>query len=343
MRNYLLMLIFLSFSLNGFSKDKRTVELVKNEAERKIDVLFDGKLFTAYIYPENVMKPVLWPVVTTAGTEITRKYPLKKGSGERTDHPHHIGLWLNYGDVNGFDFWNNSEAIPADKKENYGTIFQREIVKTATAKNEGTLTVKAEWVAGGALLLNEETTFTFVNQGNIRIIDRVTKLTANEDVLFKDNKEGMFGMRLTSELELPGASEATLTDAHGNPTEMKAKNERATGDYLSSEGLSGATVWGTRGRWMKLFGRFGDEKVAVTMIDHPENPGYPTYWHARDYGLFAANPLGQKALSGGKDELNFSLKKGESVTFRYRTVVSSNVEMDKKTIDKLADEFAGKK
>jgi len=222
---------------------KNTVELVNKENERKVDVLFDGRLFTSYIYPQNVMKPVLWPIITSAGTEITRKYPLKKAGGERSDHPHHIGVWLNFGDVNGFDYWNHSEAIPAEKKDQYGTIFHREVVKAETKKNVGTLAVKAEWIAGAVKHLDEETTFTFSNNGNIRIIDRVTKLTAKEDILFKDNKEGMFAIRVTSELELPSDKEITLTDSHGVPTKVKAKNTKAIGDYLSSEGLTGEDVW----------------------------------------------------------------------------------------------------
>ena len=87
------------------------VQLIRNEVEKKVDVLIDGKLFTAYRYPDNIMKPVLYPLVTPEGTSITRKYPLEKSVGERVDHPHHVGVWLNYGDVNGLDFWNNSEVI----------------------------------------------------------------------------------------------------------------------------------------------------------------------------------------------------------------------------------------
>lgn len=321
-------------------KQNSNVQIVNKPDEQKVDILFDGQLFTSYIYPSNVMKPVLWPIFTSKGTEVTRKFPLKKSDGERADHPHHVGMWLNYGDVNGYDFWNNSEAIPEDRKDQFGTIFQKDIVKTSTDKNEGTLVVTANWLAGGEHQLSEETTFHFINRGNIRIIDRTTKLTAEKDVNFNDNKEGVFGIRVTSELELPSDKEITLTDSHGNPTEIKAKNTKATGDYLSSEGITGADVWGTRGRWMKLYGHFGDEQVAVTIIDHPKNPGYPTYWHARGYGLFAANPLGQKQLSGGKDELNFSLKEGETATFRYRTVISSNDPMNEDEINVLADDFA---
>jgi hypothetical protein len=100
-------------------------------------------------------------------------------------------------------------------------------------------------------------------------------------------------------------------------------NTGVTGLYTSSEGLTGDAVWGTRARWMALAGRVGGEDVVLLLIDHPGNPGYPTHWHARGYGLFAANNLGQKALSNGKDELNFALEAGKSVTFRHRVLILS--------------------
>ena len=63
--------------------------------------------------------------------------------------------------------------------------------------------------------------------------------------------------------------------------------------------------------------------VTLAIFDHPSSYGYPTYWHARGYGLFAANPLGQKAMSNGKDELNFKLDAGKSTTFRHQVLIVS--------------------
>jgi hypothetical protein len=100
-------------------------------------------------------------------------------------------------------------------------------------------------------------------------------------------------------------------------------NAGVNGDYLTSEGKKGDAAWGTRGRWCMLSATISEEPVTVAILDHPANPGYPTYWHARGYGLFAANPLGQKALSDGKEELNFALEAGKSATFRYRILILS--------------------
>ena len=113
-----------------------------------------------------------------------------------------------------------------------------------------------------------------------------------------------------------------FTDAAGRPEKVPALNNAGvTGQYLSSEGLKGDAVWGTRARWMLLSGTVDAEPVTVVMLDHPDNPGFPTYWHARGYGLFSANPLGQKDFTQGKQELNLAVEAGKSITFRYRVLI----------------------
>ncbi|PID92290.1 MAG: hypothetical protein CSA96_03990 [Bacteroidetes bacterium] len=321
--------------------NKAVLELKVNEAEKKVDVLVDGALFTSYIYPEQIKKPVLWPLISPGGNMLTRSYPLIDKEGDRSDHPHHVGIWLNYGDVNGFDFWNNSEAIPLDKRDGYGTIFHQSIVKARGGKGSGLLETTALWEAPDhSPLLEESSTFTFLVRENMRIIDRSTTLKAlGDDVVFRDNKEGMFAIRVARELELPSDKPAKLLDSHGNVTEVvQMDNTLVKGNYRSADGIEGIGVWGTRCRWMKLSSEINGEQLALVIIDHPSNPGYPTYWHARGYGLFAANTLGQKVFSGGKNELNFSLKKDESVNFRYRLVVAG--QLDDEEINQLADEFA---
>ena len=317
------------------------VELVRMPDEKKVEVLVGGDLFTAYIYPDNIKKPVLWPVVSAEGAEITRQFPLKNKAGERADHPHHVGIWLNYGDVNGLDFWNNSEAIPEEKASEYGTIHHQFIEKTESGKGKGKLAATALWKDNnGVTLLEEKSEYTFIARGQTRIIDRTTALEAvNGKVKFTDNKEGMFAIRVTRELELPASGKVEVVDSHGNVTRIDASGDNtATGNYLSSEGVEGGDVWGTRAKWMKLYGVVDGEKVAVVIFDHPGNPGYPTYWHARGYGLFSANTLGQKVFSEGKEELNFLLNDGESAVFRYRLAVFSG-DPTVEEINELAKEF----
>ncbi len=328
-----------------FAQKKEAIDLNVKEAEKKVDVLIGGELFTSYIFPDNIMKPVLWPVNSAGGNMLTRSYPLINKAGDRTDHPHHVGVWLNYGDVNGLDFWNNSEAISAERKSKYGSIYHQSIEKVKSGKGSAILTTSSLWKApDNTSMLEDETSFEFVAEGDMRIIDRTTSLTALiDEVKFTDNKEGMFAIRVSRELELPSNKPTTLVDSHGVATKVdKMDNTYVKGNYRSAEGVEGKEVWGTRCRWMKLGSEINGEKVSLVIIDHPDNVGYPTYWHARDYGLFAANTLGQKIFSDGEKELNFSLSKGESTTFRYRLVVASQ-DLSDAEINKLADEYARKK
>ena len=300
------------------------VQVIPRENEQRVDVLVGGRAFTSYIWPASLKKPVLYPLRSANGTVVTRGYPLEPRTGERVDHPHQAGLWFTYGDVNGLDFWNNSIAIAAADAPKMGTIVHRAVRGHASGAGEGTLDVSMDWTnSAGVALLREETRFVFRARNGVRSIDRVTTLTALDSaVSFTDNKEGVIGMRVARALEQPSTTPEQFVDASGRATTVAVlDNTGVTGHYLSSEGMEGDAVWGTRGRWTMLTGTVGTTPVTLAMLDHPKNPGFPTYWHARGYGLFAANNLGQKALSNGKDELNFKLAPHASVTFHHEILI----------------------
>lgn len=304
------------------------VRVVPDETKGRVDVFIDGRPFTAYIYPATLKKPVLYPLRTANGVLVTRGYPLEPRPGERVDHPHHVGLWFNYGDVNGFDFWNNSDAIKPENAGKMGTIRHRSIVATKSGADKGELEVEMDWLAPDAkVMLREHTRFVFRGGPALRSIDQITTLQAvNGQVVFRDDKEGLLGLRVTRALEAPSAKPEVFTDASGRATAVaKLDNTGVNGAYLSSEGKKADKVWGTRGRWCILSGYVDKEPVTIVILDHPQNPGFPTYWHARGYGLFAANPLGWKVFSNGKEELNFSLAPNESVTFRHRVLILSEI------------------
>jgi hypothetical protein len=85
-----------------------------------------------------------------------------------------------------------------------------------------------------------------------------------------------------------------------------------------------------------LTGQIGSEPLTLAILDHPKNFGFPTYWHARGYGLFAANPLGQKILTDGKQPaLNLTLEPGASVTLQYRLLILEGTASS----DRLEREF----
>jgi hypothetical protein len=300
-----------------------SVDVKVNEPARRVDVTIDGKPFTSYIWPDTVKKPVLYPIRDAHGTLVTRGWPLDPRPGERVDHPHHVGLWLNYENVNGIDFWNNSNAIKPEDAPKMGTILHRRIA-SATGGPRGELVTESDWVMhDGSTLLHERTTFVFSGTADSRTIDRTTTLTAlDQRVRFDDAKDGMLGLRVARQLELPSTKPEVFTDISGRKTDVPTMdNTGITGNYVTSEGKQGNDAWGTRGRWCMLTGRIGSDTITIAMLDHPSNPGYPTYWHARDYGLFAANPLGQSVFSNGKETLGFALDAKQSVTFRYRILI----------------------
>ena len=341
----LCMFIKLSAGAGNHKDNELKFKLILREAEKKVDVLVDGKLFTCYTWPDNIMKPVLYPVLTSEGTEITRGYPMKPRPGERVDHPHHVGVWFNYGDINGFDFWNNSSAIPAEKKSGYGTIKHLKINQIKEGAGSALLVTTESWIApSGEELLSEKTEYHFGAKGKTRFIDRIATLTATgKTVSLKDNKEGVFAIRVARQLELPSKDEIIMTDAQGNPTTVKMMtNEGVTGSYRSSEGIKDDAVWSTRGKWMDLNGRIGNEKISVVICDHPKNQSYPTYWHARGYGLFAANPLGWSIFTKGKETLNYSIQAGKSAIFRYRIIIHSGGDLSDSEINSYAEDFAQK-
>ena len=343
MRSVLICCLVAGFGLSSslVARAATGVRVTPDEAHRRVDVTIDGQPFTSFVWPTSLKKPVLYPLVSSDGVTVTRGYPLEPRPGERTDHPHHAGVWFNYGNVNGFDFWNNSEAIPEARRDKMGTIHLQKIVSTKSGADRGELVTRSVWTAGnGKDLLDETTHYVFSRRGDERVIDRITTLTALDRVVFHDDKEGVLGIRVAHFLESPTEKGGTFTDADGHPTKVSSSVPGATGVYLTSEGVKGDAVWSTRGRWCLLTGHTGDHVETVAILDHTGNPGYPTYWHARGYGLFAANPLGRSIFDPKAPAFNFTLEKGQTATFRYRVVVLPRAATAEE-MNREADAFNG--
>ncbi|HEX5168291.1 MAG TPA: PmoA family protein [Cyclobacteriaceae bacterium] len=335
---FVFILILLTVTSAVQAQKKKGFAFVDRPKDKQIDVMYNDQLLTSYCYYDSIMKPVLYPIKTISGVTVTRGFPLNPVPGERADHPHHIGLWLNYESVNGLDFWNNSTAKPYESRAHYGTIYHNNVVNEKASKKEASLAVSALWKnKSQETLLAEETQYNFQVKDSDFIIDRTTTLRAVDDeVVFRDVKDGFFAIRVATELELPANDKANLVGKNGEVMEQPSTDHsRATGNYLSSENLKGNDVWGTRGKWVTLSGKKDGKNISITIIDNPKNPGYPAYWHARDYGLFAVNPLGQEVFSKGKEKLNLTLKKGESVTFQYRVVIHEGDSLTPKEIGEL--------
>lgn len=336
-------MVAFALSLAGSSAQK--VTLVRNDSARKVDVLVDGQLFTSYLYSPDREKPFLYPIVASNGSEVTRCFPLARKAGERTDHPHQVGLWFTYGNVNDLDFWNNSYAIPADKKYQYGSILHKSIVHAYSDGNKATLVVRMNWIDHtGKLLLVEDTRFVFTAWPHARQIDHYTTLKASGPVIFKDNKEGLIAVRVAREFEMPSNEPADYTDANGNVTHVAAMdNTGVTGMYTGSKGKKGDAVWGTRNNWVILSARKDNEQISLALFDHPSNPGYPANAHARGYGLFALNNLGQNVFDPREPVSEYKLKTGDSMTFRHRFYILTGAELLPPEADKIFTAFSKEK
>ncbi|PST84608.1 hypothetical protein C7T94_00260 [Pedobacter yulinensis] len=317
------------------------VTIRPDSAARRIDIRIDDAPFTSYIYPENLEKPVLYPIYTAAGSVITRGFPLDPRPGERVDHPHHVGLWFNFENVNGLDFWNNSYAIPAANKHRYGSIKHRRITGIKEGKR-GSLGTESVWVdQSGKILLTERTTFFFTQHGSHRLIERRTTLIADTQVTFRDSKDGLIAIRMDRAFEDKDQKEGEFHDAQGKVTRIKAlDNTGVNGIYRNSEGKEKESgVWGKPARWVSLSATKNKEQISVAIIDHPKNPGYPAYSHARGYGLFASNNLAVKAFNPAAEPVRIDLKPGEELKFRHLIVISSGGFLSKGELDKLAERF----
>lgn len=318
-----LILIF-SISLSQAAKIPK-VEFKNKEQEKKVEVFVDGKFFTAYIYPDNMEKQSLYPILSASGKTITRGFPLNPRPFERVDHPHHVGLWFNFGDVNGLDFWNNSFAIkPADKPK-YGTVKFKKIVSENAKKGE--LVTSSEWVdVNNNVLLNEETTFTFSGTGYQRSIQRTSKLTAVQPVTFTENKEGLIGLRMDRAFEEPATKAEKFLDANGIETEVPVLNNAGVnGVYRNAEGIKGAAVWSKRSPWVALRADKEGEILTIVILDHPRNPNYPAWSHARGYGLFATNNLGGRAFDKKAEEVKISLTANQILVFTHKIVIGGDL------------------
>lgn len=331
--------------LASLTAQAQNVKIVENKEKKQHDVYVDDQLFTSYVYWDNQKKPILYPLRTAKGTIVTRGYPLEKVAGERTDHPHHISSWFNYGNINGVDFWNTPpEGVKsnAGHTNKFGTIKHRSVKSTKNGPGLAQLEATMDWIMpDGSRVMQEDDQIFFRAGKDWRAIDRVITLTAQDQkVVFGDSKEGALAVRVTRALEEPTKEPLVFTDEQGNPTKVPTlDNTGVAGVYLSSEGKVGEKeAWGTRAKWMTLSGTVRGEDVVIGIFDHPKNPTYPTYWHARGYGLFAANPFGAKEFTKGATTLNYTLEPKQSATFRFRILVYSG-KLTKERTEALYQEF----
>jgi hypothetical protein len=239
--------------------------------------------------------------------------------------------------VNGLDFWNNSFAIKPADKPNYGSIKFKSIVSENAKK--GILVTASDWVNNNnKVLLNEVSTYRFSGTKTMRCIEKITQLTAVQKVTFTENKEGLIGLRVDRAFEEPATKPEVFLDAAGNETEVPVlNNEGVNGMYRNAEGFKGPDVWGKRSPWVALRAEKEGEIITIVIMDHPGNPNYPGWSHARGYGLFAHNNLGGRNFDKNADPVKLELQPGESITFRHKIIIGGDLSDDQ--INKIKNTF----
>mgnify|MGYP000857252230 CR=1 FL=1 len=290
----------------------------------KISITIDGKHESDFFLASP--KPFLHPLRSASGKIVSRMYPMEEREGEMKDHIHHQGLWYTHEAVNGFDFWGNHPSFRANRGDKLGIVDLVKVNETKSGKNNGLLGATFAWKSpSGELLLEENRRMVFHKRPNLRIIDVDVELVAKTDVTFGDTKEGTFAIRTAPEFELPSPK--------------RPSTPARTGRMVNSNGVEGVAIWGKRASWVDYSAMVDGEKLGIAIFDHPKNPRHPTYWHARDYGLFAVNPFGVHDFENNK-ELDGSLKlaNGEKVRFRYRVVIHSGDEKEG-NVDALYKEY----
>jgi hypothetical protein len=282
-------------------------------------VELNGKLFTEYYYT-NVPRPFCYPLLGPGGAAMTRNYPmLTNAPAEERDHPHHRSLWFAHGAVNGQDLWTEQNAS--------GRIVHRGFTEIASGTQSGVIRTLNDWVdKQGKVLCTDEETFRFhAPQDDVTWLDfEITLRASNGDVTLGDTKEGTFAIRLAETMRLKPNK-----DNVGKPT----------GHIVNSAGVRDDKTWGKRAAWCDYYGPVGTNIVGLAIFDHPANPRHPTWWHVRDYGLFAANPFGQHDFESLSDQRAGDLKipAGQSVTFRYRVVLHEGDEKKGRIAERYAD------
>lgn len=279
-------------------KEAADVPGVTLKVGRKLSLHLPEGLFSEYHVDEGA-RPFLWPVLGPGNVPLTRAFPMQEVEGESHDHPHHRSMWSAFDEVNGVNNWAETPGHGFTRHLEFKNLIEGPVF--------GEFTAVGKWTsAEGEPVLDETRTVRLYNAGaNVRLLDYNLSLTAAYgEVTFNDTKEaGLLSIRVATSMD--GKENGLITNSEG--------------------GIGESDCWGYKARWTDYSGPAGEDKstFGFTVFDHPSNPGHPTRWHVRDYGLFSANPFSTAAFNQG-DATPFILPAGESVQFHYRVLIHTD-------------------
>jgi len=255
-------------------------EVTAERTDSGVVIKLDGQPFAEYL-ARSGSKPVIWPIIGPTGKPITRHYPMGKAPGESHDHPHHRSLWFTHGKVNGVDFWLEGN--------NRGTIEHQEFAKVEGGRTARIVTHNIWKAPDGKEVCQDERRLVFGGNSDARWIDfNITITASNGPLTFGRTKEGTFGVRMA----------ATMRPDKGKG-----------GKIVNSEGHTDKSAWAKQAAWTDYHGPIDGETVGLAILNHPSSFRFPTHWHVRTYGLFAANPFMKEG---------HTIEPGDTITLRYR-------------------------
>ncbi len=299
------------------STEQRGVRI--SQLEDRLRVEIDGQLFTEYFF-KDVPRPYCYPIIGPGQAAMTRNWPMKNTPNEEHDHPHHRSFWFAHGSVNGQDFWS--------EEKNFGKTVLERFTGIKSGKQFGEIKSKNDWVAhDGTLVCTDDRTLRIYEPASSdeRMFDfEITLHASHGEVTLGDTKEGTMAIRLAETMRLTGPV--------------------GQGHIVNSAGVRDGQTWGKRADWCDYYGPVDGKIVGVAIFDHPENPRHPTWWHVRDYGLFAANPFGRHDFEKLSDKTagNLTIPAGGDLTFRYRFYLHRGDEKQARVAERYQEYVAGK-
>ena len=279
------------------SMNNKSAKVELDHQDKVVNVTFDNELFTSFD-GKSYEKPILYPIYAPGKIAMTRDWPMVENTvGESKDHPHHKSMWISH-EISGVDFWTEAS----------GTVNLQSIETKFEGQPENVFRATSSWVrkSDQQTLLTDQTTYWFGGDQKSRWIHCLVNYRATHgDIEFEDTKEGLFAIRTHPDLRLEANPEAGVKEVFGKA--------------INSEGQTGKEVWGKPAKWMLYWGTIEGKPVSIAIYDHPTNLRHPTTWHAREYGLIAANPFGlHYFLDGKKGAGAHQVRNGGSLQLRYR-------------------------
>ena len=270
--------------------------------EKGLSIDVNGRPFTTYRYLPGgefpvKARPFFYPVLGPGNVGMTRNYPMRSDvPNEKHDHPHHRGLWIAFGDVNGTDNWSEEKGHAFQTHQKFTELVNGPVF--------GRFVETLHWETNDRKKVCEEIrTFTTWNlPHDSRIIDLSIAFAASEgDVKFGDTKEGgLVAIRVPTSMD--GERSGTIENAAG--------------------GIGESETWGRAAHWVDYHGIVEGQHVGIAIFDHPLNLRHPAPWHVRDYGLFGANPFAHSYYNASLLKNGaYTVPKGETLTFRYRVYI----------------------